>query len=186
MVFFQNTIFCILPTEVSLLNHYMNQPTQDPEWVEFVRQGLQTPSLSPGQYEVMVRDFLNTEMCFSTREKISGAYKTLFYGREDAQFFIDPGDLDSIIHVHLERIEFDHPSLTEILSSLSLEKENSPFYTGVKTAQAKHFQGFLNLKKKAQLDSLQQNHIFEEANALENRIRFLQSENASLKERLFL
>nr|UQW93793.1 ATP synthase F0 subunit 8 [Camellia sinensis] len=183
MVFFQKTIFGILPCEMSLLNHYLNQPNQDPEWVEFVRQGLQTQSLSPSQYEVMVRDFLNTEMCVSTREKISVLYQILFYGREDPQFFIDPIDLDYIIHVYLEKKEFNHPALAEVLLSLSIDRENSPFYTEVKTTQAK--QGFLNLKKKAQLDLVRRNHILNEAKALENRIQFLQSQNASLKDRLF-
>lgn len=184
MVFFQNTLFGILPCEMSLLNHYLDQPNQDPEWVEFVRQRLQTQNLSPSKYEVMVRDFLNTEMCVSTREQISVLYQILFYGREDPQFFIDPFDLDSIIHVYLEEIEFNHPALTKVLFSLSIDRENSPFYTEVKTTQARHFQGFVNLRQKAQLDLLRRNHRFNESKALENRINLLQSQNASLKDRL--
>jgi len=106
--------FGILPSEISLLESYLNQPHQDPEWVEFVRQGLQTPSLSPRAYEVMMRDFLNTELCFSTREQIFSMYKLIFYGREDPKFFIDPIDLDCILHVSVERIEFNHSALSEV------------------------------------------------------------------------
>lgn len=98
---------------------------------------------------------------------------------------MDPLDLDSIIQVHLESIELNHRALTNVLLSLSIERENSPFYTEVKTTQATHFQGFLNLRKKAQLDLLQRNDFFNKAKALENRIQFLQCQNASLKERVF-
>lgn len=66
-----NSQFCILPSELGLLDHYMSQPDQDPEWVEFVRQSLETPGLSPQVYEVMVRDFLEKEFCFTTRDPLS-------------------------------------------------------------------------------------------------------------------
>jgi len=185
MVLFQNTIFGITPYEMNLLFHYLNQPNQDPEWVEFVGRKLQNQSLSPSQYEGLVRDFLDTEMCVATREKISLLYQVLFYGREDPQSFINPFDLHCIIGVHLESIELNHRALSDILWSLSIERENSPFYTEVKTTQATHFQGFLNLRKKAQLDLLQRNNFFNKAKALENRIRFLQCQNDSLKDSLF-
>lgn len=70
ILFSEISIFSVLPSEICLLDFYLNQPHQDPEWVEFVRQRLQSPRLSPREYELMVRDFLNTELCFATREQI--------------------------------------------------------------------------------------------------------------------
>ena len=65
----------------------------------------------------MVRDFLNTELCFSTREQICSMYQIFFYGREDPKFFIDPIDLDLILHVHLEGVEFNQTALHQVLTS---------------------------------------------------------------------
>jgi len=42
MLFYQHTILGILPSEIALLDFYLNQAHQDPEWVEYVRQRLQT------------------------------------------------------------------------------------------------------------------------------------------------
>jgi hypothetical protein len=127
--FYQNKIFCILPSEIALLDHYLHQPQQDPEWVQFVHQRLRTQRLSPWKYEVMVRDFLNTEFCFATQEQICSIYKIIYYGREDPNFFIDPIDLDSILHVYLEQIEFDHSALSQVFYSLYTRGHDSPFYS---------------------------------------------------------
>jgi len=67
MVFFPNTIFGILPSEKALLEHYISHPNQDPKWVKHVRNVLQNQSLDPREYEALVRDYLNKEMCVSTR-----------------------------------------------------------------------------------------------------------------------
>jgi hypothetical protein len=184
MVLFQNTIFGIGPLEMNLLNHYLNQPNQDPEWLEYVRDCFRTTSPYLRQYDIMVRNFLNYYNCETTREQINHIYQIIYYGREAPQFLIEPIDLDGIIRVYLEKWEFNQAALTEVLSSLIQERENSPFYTEVKTTEAHHFQGFLNLRKKAQLDLLQRNKILKDYKALENRIQFLQSQNASLKDRL--
>uniref|UniRef100_A0A3Q7JAQ9 ATP synthase YMF19-like N-terminal domain-containing protein n=1 Tax=Solanum lycopersicum TaxID=4081 RepID=A0A3Q7JAQ9_SOLLC len=77
-----HSLFGIVPSELLLLDHYINQPDKDPEWVEF---------------------------------------QLIYYGREDPQFFVDPQDLDSILRVHLEPFEFNHPTL---------------FYAEVKRTQA--------------------------------------------------
>jgi hypothetical protein len=184
MVLFQNTIFGISPFEMDLLNHYLNQPNQDPEWLKYVRDCLGTTSPYLRQYDIMVRNFLDYYNCETTREQITQIYQIIYYGREAPQFLIEPIDLDGIIRVYLEKWEFNHAALTEVLSSLIQERENSPFYTEVKTTEATHFQGFLNLRKKAQLDLLQRNHFFNEIQRLDNRIQFLQCENASLKGRI--
>jgi hypothetical protein len=184
MVLFQNTIFGISPFEMDLLNHYLNQPNQDPEWLKYVRDCLGTTSPYLRQYDIMVRNFLDYYNCETTREQITQIYQIIYYGREAPQFLIEPIDLDGIIRVYLEKWEFNQAALTEVLSSLIQERENSPFYTEVKTTEAHHFQGFLNLRKKAQLDLLQRNKILKDYKALENRIQFLQSQNASLKDRL--
>ncbi|YP_173378.1 hypothetical protein NitaMp128 (mitochondrion) [Nicotiana tabacum] len=181
-----HSIFGILPSELELLSHYLNQPDKDPEWVEFVRERLQTQGLSPREYEIMVRDFLNTELCFATREQISSLYQLLFYGREDPQFFIDPQDLDSILRVHLEPLEFNHPALCQVLESLCVEKHDSPFYQDVKMAQAHHFRGFINLKHQAKLEMQHRLELGEVWKSLERRNAFLSQENASLREKLLI
>nr|QHB79552.1 hypothetical protein [Sesuvium portulacastrum] len=133
----------ILPSELNLLEFYLKQ--SDPEWVEYVHQVLKTTPIHSATYEVMVRDFLNTEMCFVTRDQISSLYQLIFYGREDPQFFIDPQDLDFILRVHLEPFEFNHPALCRVLQNLCNEGQESPFYYEVKTTQAEHFQRKLTL-----------------------------------------
>jgi hypothetical protein len=185
MVLFQNTIFGITPFEMDLLNHFLNQPNQDPEWLEYVRDCFRTTSPYHRQYDIMVRNFIHSYNCETTREQISHIYQIIYYGREAPQFLIEPIDLDGIIRVYLEKWEFNPAALTEVLSSLIQERENSPFYAEVKTTEAHHFQGFLNLRKKAQQDLLQRNNLYNDYKALENRIKFLQCENASLKERVF-
>lgn len=92
----------ILPSELYLLEFYLKQSHQDPEWVEYVHQVLKTTPIHSATYEVMVRDFLNTEFCFVTRDQICSLYQLIFYGREDPQFWIDPIDLDSILRVPFE------------------------------------------------------------------------------------
>jgi len=181
-----HSILGILPSELALLDHYMNQPDQDPEWVEFVRQRLQTQGLSPREYEVMVRNFLETEFCFTTRDQISSLYQLIFYGREDPQFFIDPQDLDSILRVHLEPLEFNHPALCQVLQSLCNEGQESPFYWEVKTTQAEHFQGFLKQKHQARLDMQHRRELSTQWESLERRNAFLSEETASLREKLFI
>lgn len=186
LLLYQHTLFGILPSELQLLDHYMNQPHQDPEWVEFVRERLQTHGLSPREYEVMVRDFLNTEFCFATREQISELYRLIFYGREDPQFFIDPLDLDSIVKVELESVEFNHTALCQIFQSLCNEGHESPFYCEVKTTQAEHFQGFLKQKHQARLDMQHRQELSTQWESIERRSAFLKEENASLREKVFL
>nr|QEQ76316.1 hypothetical protein [Solanum tuberosum] len=181
-----HSLFGIVPSELLLLDHYINQPDKDPEWVEFVRQGLQTQGLSPREYEVMVRNFLETEFCFSTRDQISSLYQLIYYGREDPQFFIDPQDLDSILRVHLEPFEFNHPALCQVLESLCGDREESPFYAEVKRTQAEHSQGFLKQKHQAQLEMHHRRELVELWKSLERRNAFLSEENASLREKLFL
>ncbi|KAH0642258.1 hypothetical protein KY285_033120 [Solanum tuberosum] len=71
-------------------------------------------------------------------DQISSLYQLIYYGREDPQFFIDPQDLDSILRVHLEPFEFNHPALCQVLESLCGDREESPFYAEVKRTQAEH------------------------------------------------
>lgn len=113
-------------------------------------------------------------------------YKPFFYGREDPQFFIDPIDLDCILHVSLERIEFNHSALSEVLKSLCTERHDSPFYSEVKTTQAEHFRGFWNLKSQAQLALQQREEVYNQVESLEQRIAFLKEENASLRRKMDL
>ncbi|PHT95903.1 hypothetical protein T459_03785 [Capsicum annuum] len=174
----------ILPSELNLLEFYLKQ--SDPEWVEYVHQVLKTTPIHSATYEVMVRDFLNTEMCFVTRDQISSLYQLIFYGREDPQLFIDPQDLDSILKLHLEPLEFNHPALCQVLESLSFERETSPFYFEVKRTQAEHFQGFLKQKHQAQLEMQHRRELKELWESLSRRNAFLSEENASLRERLFI
>lgn len=134
----------------------------------------------------MVRDLLNTEMCFATREKIASLYGVIFYGREDPQLFITRKDLESIIHLHLENIEFEHPALCLILESLCREGYESPFYQEVQTTQAKFFQDFLKQKHQARLDMEHRLKLSTQWESLERRNAFLKEENASLREKLCL
>lgn len=184
MFSFQNTVFGILPSELALLDHYLAQPDQDPEWVEFVRQQAQNRQLSPREYEVMVRDFLNTELCSSTREQICSLYKLIFFGREDPKFFIDPVDLDLILHVHLENISFDHAALCQVLTSLGTEGEGSAFFSEVKASQAGHFQGFLALKAKNDIELQEREELYRETMELHNKMNFIRDENASIRRRI--
>jgi hypothetical protein len=94
---------------------------------------------------------------------------------------IEPIDLDGIIRVYLEKWEFNHAALTEVLSSLIQERENSPFYTEVKAKEAHHFQGFINLRKKAEFRRIQQNNLYNEMQRLEAKRAFLQERNAALR-----
>lgn len=176
----------ILPSEISLLHFYLNQPNHDPEWVEYVRHKLQTQGLSSRVYEVMVRDFLNTEMCFETQNKIIYLYQILFYGREEPSFFIDPIDLDFILRVHLEDIAFEHSALTQVLASLCTEGPTSSFYSDVQRTQAEHFQGFRNLKQEAQNQMQEHLDQYAEFESLERKRSFLIEENASLREKLLI
>ncbi|CAH9118082.1 unnamed protein product [Cuscuta epithymum] len=130
----------------------------------------------------MVRNFLETEFCFATRDQISSLYQLIFYSREDPQLFIDPIDLDSILRVHLEPLEFDHPALCQVLQSLCNEGQESPFYCEVKTTQAEHFQGFLKQKHQARL----RREFSKSIESLERRNAFLSEENASLREKLLI
>lgn len=173
----------ILPSEVSLLHFYLNQPDQDPEWVEYVRQGLQSPGLSSRAYEVMVRDFLNTEMCFETRNQIVELYQILYYGREGPSFFIDPSDLDLILRVHLEDVTFNHSALIQVLASLCTEGRSSSFYWDVQRAQAEHFDSLLNCKQETRLKHLE---LCAELESLERKRAFLIEENASIREKLLI
>ena len=175
----------ILPSELNLLEGYLNE-AQDPEWVEFVRQRLQIQNHAPRIYESLVRDFINTELCFSTRDKICSMYKLLFYSREDQKFWVDPIDLDCILHVHLEGVEFNLPALHQVLTSLSTEGHESTFYSQVKTRHAHHFHGFLALKEKAALEMQQDLELRQEWIELEKKEAFLQERNALLKRRLGL
>ena len=174
-----------LPSELNLLEGYLNE-AQDPEWVEFVRQRLQIQHHAPRIYESLVRDFINTELCFSTRDKICSMYKLLFYSREDQKFWVDPIDLDCILHVHLEGVEFNLPALHQVLTSLSTEGHESTFYSQVKTRHAHHFHGFFALKEKAALEMQQDLELRQEWIELEKKEAFLQERNALLKRRLGL
>nr|WMB96608.1 hypothetical protein [Solanum melongena]WMB96668.1 hypothetical protein [Solanum melongena] len=107
------------------------------------------------------------------------------YGREDPQLFIDPQDLDSILRVHLEPFEFNHPALCQVLESLCGDREESPFYAEVKRTQAEHFQGFLKQKHQAQLEMHHRRELVELWKSLERRNAFLSEENASLREKIF-
>jgi hypothetical protein len=149
----------ILPSEMSLLEFYLSHPHQDPEWVEYVREVIRTTSIHSKTYEVMIRDFLNTELCFATRDQISSLFQLLFYGREDPKFWIDPIDLDCILRVHLEPLEFNHNALCQVLESLCKEGQESPFYSSVKTSQSSHFSGFLNQNREMQDRFAFQHHM---------------------------
>lgn len=113
-------------------------------------------------------------------------YKLIFYGREDPQFFIDPIDLDCILHVSLERIEFYHPALSEVLKGLCTERHDCLFYSEVKTTQAQYFRGFWNLKSKEKLDLQQREEMCDAVKSMEQRMSFLKEENASLRRRIAL
>nr|WMB96653.1 hypothetical protein [Solanum melongena]WMB96733.1 hypothetical protein [Solanum melongena] len=181
-----HTVLGILPADLDLLGFYLNQPNQDPEWVQYVRERVITGrgSLSPRAYEAMVRDFLNTEMCCATRNQVSSLYIHIFYGIEDSRFWIDPQDLEKILKVHLERVEFDHSALGEILRSLCVERENSAFYEDVKTAQAEHFQGFLKQKHQARVEMQQRLDSHRELEFLSKRITSLAEKNGALREKI--
>lgn len=186
MLFIQGVIFGISPYELSLLDFYLEQPHQDPEWVQFVRNRLQTQGLSPEKYEVMVRDFLNTEACFATRDQISSLYQKIFYGRDDPSFFINPIDLDGIVHVYLEKIEFDQSALTQVLFSFCTEGHNSPFYSDIKATQAEYFNNFMKLKAKDNFEMQERENIFNNFMKLKKKMEFLQDKNTSLRQRLFI
>lgn len=113
-------------------------------------------------------------------------YKIIFYGREDPKFFIDPIDLDLILHVHLENVEFNLSALYQVLKSLCTEGPESPFYSEVKTRQAKHFEGFLALKEKVALSIQDRELFYRDAKALTERNTFLWENNAFLRGRLGL
>jgi len=186
-LFYPQTLFGILPSELALLDHYLKQPHQDPEWVEFARHRLQDRSLSPVEYERIVRDLINTELCFSTQDQIASLYQILFYGRTDPKFFIDPQDLDLIIRVHLESksIEFDHAALCQILESLCVQGGESPFFTEVQSTQANHFEGFIKQKHAARLDMQHRQELKTQWEALSRRTSFLREENDNLKQQIF-
>lgn len=136
--------------------------------------------------ENSIKFSMETEFCFTTRDQISSLYQLIFYGREDPQFFIDPQDLDSILRVHLEPLEFNHPALCQVLQSLCNEGQESPFYWEVKTTQAEHFQGFLKQKHQARLDMQHRRELSTQWESLERRNAFLSEETASLREKLFI
>lgn len=123
-------------------------------------------------------------MCFSTREQICSLYKHIFYGREDPKIFINPIDLDSILHVALERIEFHHSSLVEVLKSLCTERDDSFFYASVKTTYSEHFQAFLELKEKALVDVQDREERYRQSIELEKHNEFSITQNALLKQRI--
>uniref|UniRef100_A0A3Q7JDD0 Uncharacterized protein n=1 Tax=Solanum lycopersicum TaxID=4081 RepID=A0A3Q7JDD0_SOLLC len=83
-------LFGIVPFEILLLDHYINQLYKDPEWVDFIRQELKN------------RDFhrRSTRSCYN--------------GWDDPQFFVDPQDMDSILRIHLKILEFNHPSIRSV------------------------------------------------------------------------
>ncbi|KAG5610387.1 hypothetical protein H5410_021668, partial [Solanum commersonii] len=145
-----HSLFGIVPSE--LLEHYINQPDKDPEWVE-IRT---TRSTNPGTFTQGVRghgeQFPGNRVLFSTRDHISSLYQLIYYGREDPQFFIDPQDLDYILMVHLEPFEFNHVALCQVLESFHGDREESPFYAEVKRTQAKHSHGFFLKKQQDQLE----------------------------------
>jgi hypothetical protein len=170
------------------LEHYLRQPHQDPQWVEFVKIRLQTHGLSPAAYEQMFRNFLNTELCFSVREHILELYTILFYGGPDPQFWLKSSDLKIIIAGHLEtlNVEFDLVSLCQILESLCSERQASPFYTGVQSAQAEHFEGFLNQYRLSQGQILEREAFLNQWNDLCRNSDLLAKQNAILKEQIRL
>nr|QEQ76369.1 hypothetical protein [Solanum tuberosum] len=178
------TLFSVLPSELGLLNHYLRQSHQDPEWVEYVHQVLRTTPTVSASYEVLVRDLLNTEVAFSTREQICSFYQLIFYGREDPQFWIDPLDLEAIVKGHLEPKEFDPSALGEVLKSLFTERHNSPFYEDVKTAQADHFRGFLKQKQQARVEMQERLNSHTEWEYLSKRMTSLAEENRALREKI--
>lgn len=130
----------------------------------------------------MVRDFLNTELCCATREQICSLYKIIFYGREDPKFFIDPIDLDCILHVHLENVELNQKALHQVLTSLCTEGHESHFFSEVKTRQAKHFKGIKTLKEKAALERQHSEELYREAIELQHKNAFLTERNSYLRQ----
>lgn len=85
----------VLPSECQLLDRYFNLPGQDPEWIQFVRERLETSP--PAEFETRFRSFMNIELCSSTRDMILDLYKVIFYGREDPLVFIPSNDLDLVL-----------------------------------------------------------------------------------------
>ena len=71
-------------------------------------------------------------------------------------------DLDLILHVHLEKIEFNLSALHQVLASLCTEGHDSTFYSEIKTEHAEHFQGFLALNEKKALEIQYRDELYRE------------------------
>lgn len=58
----------VLPSECQLLDFYLRQPRQDPEWIQFVHE--RRSLCPPVEFEARFQSFLNIELCTSTREMV--------------------------------------------------------------------------------------------------------------------
>lgn len=102
----------VLPSECQLLDRYFHLPGQDPEWIPFVRERLETSP--PAEFETRFRSLFHIELCSSTLDMILDLYKVIFLGREDPLVFIPINDLDRCLRSALESCEFDQTALSEI------------------------------------------------------------------------
>lgn len=177
-ILFNLPVMHVLPTGWDLLNFYLNQPGQDPEWVHFVHERLAECINIPEQLAGRFQSFLNIELCTSTRGMIIECFKILFFGWEDHLLFIPSQDLDHLLRAALAGYEFDHETLLEILRSLCQDRRESPFYSLILESDA--FHGFWEQQHNAAIEMHRRNEDYLEALRLADRIRELSEENQFL------
>ena len=139
----------ILPSECQLLDFYLNQPGQDPDWVQFV-------------YERLLRHPLNSkflwnlhiEFCSSTREQIINLYIIQCYGREDPFIWIQINDLDFLLRRadEKENIDYNLNALSQILRSLCQDRHDEPFNSGLIQAGGDSFHQFWQEQHRAEIE----------------------------------
>ena len=167
--------FKILATERELLDFYLNLPYQDPECVNTTL--LSSP---PAEQDSAFQSFMRLEFSVSTPEMVISLFKTIFFGREDPLLFIPAEDLDLLLRVALESVEFDQKALSEIFESLCKDRHESPSYSSVMESKADAFSQLLEQHRNDQLAKRRRNQEHAEVHRLQERIRELQKGRESL------
>jgi len=174
----------VLPSEVQLLDFYLGQPWQDPEWVHFVYERMAECTNLPAQFGARFQSFMNIELCTSTRDMIIELYKTIFYGKEDPLLFIPRHDLDLFLRAALGSFDFDQAALSEILRSLCQDRHESPFYSGLLESNADAFNQIWQQQHNAEIEMHRRTQDYLEALRLEGRNRELSEQNQFLVSEL--
>ncbi|KAM1633706.1 hypothetical protein TB2_011681 [Malus domestica] len=94
---------------------------------------------------------MRLEFYVSIPEMVISLFKTIFFGRDDPLLFIPAEDLDLLLRVALENVEFDQKALSEIFESLCKDRHESPSYSSVMESKADAFSQLLEQHRNDQL-----------------------------------